>query len=505
MPAVYKYVPPTDSDRNFFQPEVMKERQERETSYKNALKYYMGGHDEMLVYDPDQDDVDDNVVINMVKMAADRTATFLFPSVPTVELNPESVEPTEEENWVRKFIEVNGGLALLNKWALRGFLSGHTFMRVRPRIENPRRETYPRISLLDPLSVTIYWNVENVEEVVWYEVRALTGTQIHIYDYVHDLENDTWHIYHYTSVRRRMTNLENVVETTIQQAYTEYSGAIDRLTFGDDGWELEDDEPFPDVGIPPIIETAHLPHPIGRYGAHEFGIKDLQDTINLIASLRNQIARETGVPVDVIIGAGRGDVENKEDIWVVDSPHASVQRLQMKGDLTSLNSMLEKLMEVYLALSRVVLLKGEAKDLQRVTNASVRTLFLDQIAKNQVLQASYGASLALLIRLGLKMSGLSTSGKEYEPMIKFANPLPTDYTELANQLAIVHNMGAVSKRTVATKMDYNWAFESVTIEAEREQDMEHQREQMELMQEFQPKDAEGEDSEESGEENLTSE
>jgi hypothetical protein len=493
MPAVYKYEPPTSDDRNAFTKDVMKERMTRETAANEAMKYYLGEQDDMLVFDPDEDDVNDNVLINMVKLTADRTATFLFSEVPTVELDPESVDPTEEEKWVVKFIEANGGLGLLNKWALRGFLAGHTFMRVRPKVNKPVRETFPRVSLLDPLSVTIYWNVEDPDEVIWYEVRALAGTQIFIYDYVHNLDEDTWTIYKYASVRREQTTLENVVETTLQQAYSDYKGALDRVTFSDKTWTLEDTEEFPDIGIPPIIETPHLQHPIGRYGAHEGGLKDLQDTINLIASLRNQIARETGTPIDVIVGAGVADVENTEDIWVVDSPNATVQRLQFKGDLTSLNSMLEKLMEVYLALSRVVLLKGEARDLQRVTNASVRTLFLDQIAKNAVLQASYGSSFRMLVKLGLKMSGLGTAGQEFDPVIKWANPLPTDYTELANQLAIIKSIGAVSKRTVSTEMGHNWAFEKVTMEAEAELEMENQRAQMELMQEFAPEPSEGEE------------
>lgn len=486
MPAVLEYTPPTSNVRNQFQQEVVKERQVREKTYKTALKYYLGEHDAMLKFDKDINDVNDNVVINMVKMTADRTSTFLFPKVPSIELDPKSIERTEEEIWVDKFLEFNGGLKLLTKWVLRGFLAGHTFIRVRPKRTSAYRETYPRISLLDPLSVTIYWSVNDPEEVVWYEVRTLTGEQVHIYDYVHNLETDTWTIYHYASLKKPLNPLDNIVETITQQAYSDYKGALDRIVFGDDGWSLEDVDEFPDIGIPPIIETAHLPHPTGRYGSHEVGLKELQDTINLVASLRNSVARESGVPIDVILGAGIGDVDNKEDIWVVDNPNAKVERLQLKGDVMSLNNMLETLMETYLSISRVVLLKGEAKDLQRVTNAAVRTLFLDQIAKNGVLQSAYGNSLKQIIKMGLKMSELSTAGADHEVMIKFPNALPTDYSELANQLAIIHSMGAVSKRTVATEMGMNWEFERATMQTEHEDDMNRQKAQMELMQSMQP-------------------
>lgn len=491
MPAVLRYMSPLETGRNDFQAQVVVERTERQRAYKQGLKYYLGDHDDALVYDPDTNPVDDNVTINLVKMTAERTATFLFSKIPVVELDNSEVEPTDEELWVVKFLEANGGLALLNKWALRGFLSGHSFMTMKPPRKKRKQETYPRISLLDPLSVTIYWNAEDVDEVVWYEVRALVGKQVHIYDYVHDLDRDTWKIFHYQSVNRSRDKLDTILETVTQQVYADYAGAIDRTFFGDDGWKLVASEDHPDVGFPPIIETPHLPHPTGRYGQHEVGLKDLQDTVNLIASLRTAVSRESGEPVDVIIGAGVADVANKGKIWVVDSPNATVTRLQLKGDLVSLSSTLEQLIETYLAISRVVLLKGEAKDLQRVTNAAVRTLFLDQIAKNQVLQASYGTSFKLLIQLGLKMSGNKTAGQDFDPKIKFANPLPTDFTELANQLQIITNIGAISKRTVATQMDLDWAFESITIEAEMELEMKRQEEQMELQKKFAPDPAEG--------------
>ena len=64
--------------------------------YKQALEYYLGDHDDALVYDADEDPVDDNVTINLVNMTAERTATFLFSKVPVVELDNTSVEPTEE-------------------------------------------------------------------------------------------------------------------------------------------------------------------------------------------------------------------------------------------------------------------------------------------------------------------------------------------------------------------------------------------------------------------------
>lgn len=491
MPAVLEYVAPTSANRNDFNSQVSKERQTRRTNYINALRYYEGKHPEQLDFDPRKgDEVNDNVNINLVKMSCERTVSFLFPESPMIQTDPVSIEDTEEEKWLRDFFEDNGGLHMFTKLGTRGFLAGHSFVKVAP---NKVKGKKPTISVLDPLTITIYWDAENVEDIVWYEQRILVGSTVHIYDYVRNPSNDTWMIYHYQSLENSMTELEKIVETLATKLYQNYQTAIDKLEFGS-SFALVDHTPFPDVGLPPIIEIPHLPHPSDRYGLEEFNQKDLQDTINLIASLRNQIAREAGVPVDVIIGADPDEVQLVDDIWVVPPPQAKVQRMELKGDIVGVTSMLEKLIETYLAIARVVILKGEAKDLQRVTNASVRTLFLDQIAKNNILQASYGRGLKQIALLGLRMSGLPSANKDFEIQVHFPNPLPTDYTELANINAILANIGARSKRTISTSMGDNWAFEKEVMADEQQEDLERQRAQMELMQEFQPKETEDDSS-----------
>ena len=129
MPSAIKYIPPTDPARNSFSAEVEAERRQRRQKYETALKYYEGDQPEQLEYDPRDGDPNDNTVINLVQMTADRTCSFLFPSVPVFETDPKSIEDTPEETYIQNFFEANGGLQTLIKLALRGFLSGHAFAR----------------------------------------------------------------------------------------------------------------------------------------------------------------------------------------------------------------------------------------------------------------------------------------------------------------------------------------------------------------------------------------
>src|SRR5690606_15065275 len=125
----------------------------------------------------------------------------------------------------------------------------------------------------------------------------------------------------------------------------------------------------------------------------------------------------------------------------------------------------------YLSIVRVVILKGDFKDLQRVTNAAVRTLFVDALAKNAQLQSSYGSGLEKIARLALLMSGdasLASKAESIDIKVKFHNPLPVDQTEISNINALAINAGYRSLRTAATELGDDWVFERAAIETEAE-------------------------------------
>lgn len=466
MPSAVRYVPPTEAGRNDFNGEVEEERRKRRDKYQLALQYYKGEHPEQLEYDPDDDEHNDNAVINLVQMTADRTVSFLFPQMPIVETDPASVDDTEEEKWIKGFFEANGGLQALVKLGLRGFLSGHAFLRIKPAPEKRRKRkgVYPTMTVLDPTTVSVYWKADDVADVLWYEMRYMVGDKVYIQDFVKDEDKEQWVIYTYKSVGQQDNNNPFPGDATAHGSSSTIG--LDQLSFSIGGggvFELEGKPAIHKSLIPPIIEFPHLPHPDDYYGMGEFTQQTLQDTINRIVSLRNKLVSENASPVDVVIGAEPDDVEPSKGLVTIAAPGAKLQRLELKGDLAGISGTLDKLIETYLAVARVVLLKGEAKDLQRVTNASVRTLFLDALSKNELLQSAYGFGLKRLVMLALAMGfeaeQLKTNPETLDVSIHFPTPLPVDDTEIANQNTIMVGMGARSLRTAATKMGDDWKFE----------------------------------------------
>lgn len=461
MPGAFEYVPPTNKERNDFSSVLTTERQKRRDAYRTAVKYYTGDQPDQL--DLLDDGTDDNTPFNITKVTADRTGAFLFPDIPKVSLGKTHVEDTPTETWIKELIQINGGLHWLVKWALRGFLSGHTFHQVSTG------KPFPRISLLDPLAVTVYWRVDDVADVLWYEMRFMAGRTPYVRDFV-KLSEGNWRIYTYKGADRTVRGILNT-PTRHGEAHADMS--LESLVFTDNGFTLVN--AVDHVGsYPPIIETAHLPHPDDRYGLSEFTQQQLQDAINFSISNMQRLTRENADPVDFISGIEAEDMPEGGNFYSTPNANARVTRLELKGDMAGIGANTDRLIKMYLAVCRVVVLQGEAKDLQRVTNASVRTLFLDMLSKNAILMSSYGSSLAQMIKLSLEMAFIAGAKvedpKDVMPVITFPTPLPTDLTELSN-IAIIGIDGKFQSRKGAAGM-MGWNWEEIRADLKDEEDLE---------------------------------
>jgi hypothetical protein len=445
----------------------------------------MGNQDAPFVADPDDPEYDptiDNAVVNLVKMTADRTVSFLFPTMPAFEIDPNTIEDTVEEAWIKETLfPENGGLTTLIKWALRGFLAGHSYVWVK------NKKPVPRIVVLHPLSVTVFWKADDVAEVLWYEQRYIAQGKMFVRDFVKQ-DNSTWLIYDYEAKTSGVSLEDKVLDQITAQGNSDAYLNLDNVSFGDN-FEIIGKPAVHTDTVPPIIDTAHLPHPDDYYGQSEYQQKDLQDIINRIVSERNKIIRENADPVDIITGASVEEVEAGEgNILSITNEKARVQRLSLTGDLSAVSTTLDKLIESYLAVARVVILKGEAKDLQRVTNAAVRTLFLDALAKNELLRAAYGQALSRICHIALMMAyangAIGSNPADLKVLVHFPSPLPTDMTEVANINALAIANGYMSGRTAATNLNLNYAFEMNGREADAERKLQEKRAMMELEKEF---------------------
>jgi hypothetical protein len=326
-------------------------------------------------------------------------------------------------------------------------------------------------------------------------MRFIAQGRAYIRDFVKQ-DDGTWKIYLYEGLSQYRTREQIVVDqiTAMGNSFAEIS--LDDLQFGA-GFTLikgirHNNE------IPPILDTSHLTHPDDFYGLGEFNQKDLQDMINQVMSLRNRVVRENINPVDVVNG-DIGDVEKRGDMVVIPE-NSKVTRLAMNGDLVAINTVINDLIEKYLAVARVVLLKGEAKDLQRVTNAAVRTLFLDALAKNSLLRSTYGRLISRICKLALIFAYsnklIEKNPKDLEVTVGFASPLPTDLSEVANVNALALNGGYMSKYTAGVQLGLKPAFENVKIAEEYKESKQKMEEEQAILNQNQENQEMGIDTDE---------
>jgi hypothetical protein len=150
-------------------------------------------------------------------------------------------------------------------------------------------------------------------------------------------------------------------------------------------------------------------------------------------------------------------------MWSVENPDAKVYNLEMQSDLQSSINQFNILSKEFLAESRVVILEGTVKDFQRVTNAGVRTVFIDMLSKNNILRWNYGKAIQMISRVAAMVG---KKGEDVVPVVEFVDPLPTDQTETANVAALELQMKLASHQTLSVKRGYKWETEVKKMEEE---------------------------------------
>lgn len=431
MPAALSYAPEDTALRD----EAEQELAARRAGCAEAWDYYEGRHRKQLKVKSGK--VDDNVVINQWKQGKDREITFLFPAkMIGFELDESEEMDSPDETWLREAWQRNKGKKALRRLAKYGAMTGHVFARVMP---SETAGGYPRIIALNPANVVVFWQADDYEKVLWYEIYWSAGKLERRQDIVH--EEGGWRILDYEREKKDATAYDQKAKPW-------------RLV-GETTWEFE---------LGPIVDWQHIDRPGQYYGDNEASLIPLQDKVNKVASDTGKILRYYASPKTVI----QSDTEPKalengiDDAWLLPR-ESEVKNIEMKSDLASSVAFGQMLIDAMKAQQRVVVLTGSAADFQRVTNLGVQTVFIDQLAKNDELWEQYEPGLVDLCKLML-----CVAGKMWDRMIKItrSSPLPTDPKEVMDVQEKELDQGLVSKETIMRERGRNPQQERKLIEQE---------------------------------------
>lgn len=402
---------------------VVAEKRARLDRVRRAWAAYFGGYPKRLKRA--RDGFDDNVAVNFVKIAADKSAMALFGDGFSFEVAGDESERTPLERWLDDVFAAAGGEAFWLKVALNGAVTGDAFVKIAPQANGLPRlinisPEYVDV-LVDPLDIDVETRI-----VIEFPAVGADGKP--------------------TAYRQIMQRAEDGASWTIE----------DYEARGLFGWRMTASVTWPHPW-PPLVHCQNLPSPNEYYGVADADVSllDLNDMLNFTLSNIQRIVRLHAHPRTWGSGFSAEALNVGPDATIVLPPGATLQNLEMKSDLQSAmqhyRNLREALHEIA-ALPEVAL--GKLERTGAVSGVALRILhqpLIDRIKQKRML---YGAMLRTLIVRLAALSPFSAQVSESDVTISWPE---LDFTPPLERLqaALQALQLGVSRETLLRELGYN--------------------------------------------------
>jgi hypothetical protein len=412
-------------------------------------RYYEGRHRRWLRQRPG--DPDFNITLNLCGQAINKLVDFVAPTAPTLTLRggiQRTVAPdgslveqrSPEQQALDRFWDVSDLDVDFTDVLISGFVTGHTFLRLIIREDNN-----VEVRLLDPRHVTVFWNVANVRQRLWYRLYWMQATNE---ERRQDIVPTALLV---ASGRVPREQIENMSEEELNSFLASWS-VLEYAKPSTGKWEVvaSDMWPYP---FPPIVDwkNAHRPHEY--YGLSDLAHADLNDAINLVASNIAKIIFHHAGPQTVIVGGTLGQAGGERTVDTgpstvleFEDPDTKVYNLEMTSDLAASLNMMQVLRETFFSQMRVFDSSAHKDKLARVTNFGVRMLHNDMIGMMRSKRHLIGRGLAETARRALFIQGFEVERDQIQ--VNWDDPIPQNRVELVGALLQEQQIGGTSIQTL---------------------------------------------------------
>jgi hypothetical protein len=383
---------------------------------------------------------DDNTKVNFSRVIVDKGVSFLFgrgiefeiakpgDTPPDVEGDaPDQVED-DAELWLNAAWRANKKQARLQAIALNGGIFGHPFVKIVPAMP------YPRIVVLDPSTVDVDWDVEDLEKVIRFTITYAARDP-------------------YT---RKMVNVRQIVERVSAANAPDSWTVTDQRNDPDgseDDWTTTATTKWP-YAWPPIVHCQNLPAP------NEFwGISDLEDdvlsinhTANFVLSNLSKIIRYHAHPKTWGTGFDPADVYLGVNDIVALPDGSTLQNLEAQGDINASLDFYNKLREAIHELTRIPeVATGKVDNVGQLSGVALEILYQPLLEKTETKRQLYGD---MLVELNAHLLELGGFGPDIETEIHWPEVLPSDPLVERQALQLDKGFG-VSDDTILEKLGYD--------------------------------------------------
>lgn len=400
-----------------------------------ARAYRLGEQPDSLTVAAGQ--ADDNIVLNYVGLAVDRSVSLLFGN--GVKFNLPGEGETEQGRYLAATMDANKQQILLHRVALMGCEAGTCYLWMVPSgVIGRDGKEYTRLVAVNPEYVTIETEPEDTEivrrYVVQYPTKDAAGKPAVRKKVIQPTEGGSW----------------ETVDTLLSEGV--------EMVLGTDAWPYD---------FPPMLHWQNLPSVGSAYGRADItaDVIRLQRRINGAASNINKIIRLYAFPMrfsrmmgmtdEVVIGPDR--MLNFED------PAGGVFQLEPLGDLAAAMDFYDRLERSIFAVTRTIDPSSLEKRTGDLTNFGLRVMFQDALQKLGTKRELYGDALLELARRLLVIGSFADTdpGK-----IEWPEALPESEMEIIQGLGFDLSNKLASRQTAAQKRGYDWEEESKRIKKE---------------------------------------
>ena len=359
----------------------------RVATFKRNWDYYEGIMPEPLK--PGKDGINDNVLLPKVGQVADKVVSFLIGDGIRFDASGDGEQDVNDDNLVELW-KANRQQLLFHNIALSGALTGHCWTRLEPREQMP-----PRIVNLNPANCAAFWDVADIDRVLWYRLqfRVKTDGPGKRIDYVHGRVVDG-------QVDHEVDEWWEIVYTT--------AGGFDAM------WIMQEPQlwPFPWA---PIVDWQNLPRPFRYYGLDDISlVVKLNAAVNFVCSNYSRILKHHSFPKTIGLGFEAGEVIETEigGFFTVNKPktEADIHNLEMESDLASSRAFIDMLTAEIWHSTRMVDPQSLKDKVGSITNFALRVLYADAIRKIETKRLLYGEGLEMLSLHGLELAGKPLPG-----------------------------------------------------------------------------------------------
>ncbi len=413
--------------------------------YAILHSYYSGNHRPQLKREMGKQD--DNVIENFTGLVVDRSVSRLFQGGVQFVL-PDNA--TAQQEWLDSVWDLNKKEIILYQAGLYGATDGTWYFKIiwDDVVDPYTQETYPRLLPLNPRTVRIKTDPEDMNDVEEYKieyscVEKRGDTEVTV------LHREITHVAQPEQYDIGNGEVMQTKETWVVDTYKQV-GSLPIQLLSSIPWEYD---------FPPIIHCKNLPSLEGCYGDSEIDdVVNIQDKNNFVTSNSGKIIKFHASPTTIVTGVNASEVKPVDGapnmMYAIANKDAKVSNLELTSDLASSRNIANDLRKSIFDISREPDITSLEGQLGALTNFGLHVLYTDAINKNDTKRQLYGDALLELNRRLLVLN--NWVGEASRPgTITWGDPMPINILDELQADNVALDLGIVDKKTVAERKVYN--------------------------------------------------